>query len=160
MSAWESFFVAEVGASAVLAGLVFVGLSINLDKIIAGPGLPGRALEALVALMVVLVVSSLLLVPGQSQALIGGEVLVIGLAYWIAIVSLQVVNLRTLAPQYRGTFAVRAALGQLATVPFVIAGAAVLVRGEGGLYWGVPGVIVSFVLALLDAWVLLVEINR
>jgi hypothetical protein len=43
MSAWESFFVAEVGASAVLAGLVFVGLSINLDKIIAGSGLPGRA---------------------------------------------------------------------------------------------------------------------
>ena len=33
MSAWESFFVAEVGASAVLVGLVFVGLSINLDKI-------------------------------------------------------------------------------------------------------------------------------
>ena len=29
-----------------------------------------------------------------------------------------------------------------------------------GLAWVVPGVIVSFVLALLDAWVLLVEINR
>ena len=66
MSAWENFFVAEVGASAVLAGLVFVGLSINLDKIIAGSGLPGCALEALVAMMAVLVVSSLLLVPGQS----------------------------------------------------------------------------------------------
>ena len=46
------------------------------------------------------------------------------------------------------------------TVPFVIAGAAVLVRGEGDLAWVVPGGIVSFVLALLDAWVLLVEINR
>ena len=160
MSAWENFFVAEVGASAVLAGLVFVGLSINLDKIIAGPGLPGRALEALVVLVVVLVVSSLLLVPGQSQALIGGEVLVSGLAVWIAIVSLQLGNLRTLAPPYHVVFAVRVALGQLATVPFVIAGAAVLVRGEGGLYWVVPGIIVSLVLALQDAWVLLVEINR
>jgi modulator of FtsH protease len=160
MSAWESFFVAEVGASAVLAGLVFVGLSINLDKIIAGPGLPGRALEALVVLIVVLVVSSLLLVPGQSQALIGCEVLVSGLAVWIAIVSLQLGNLRTLAPPYRVVFAVRVALGQLATVPFVIAGTAVLVRGEGGLYWVVPGIIVSLVLALQDAWVLLVEINR
>ena len=160
MSAWENFFIAEVGASAALAGLVFVGLSINLDKIIAGPGLPGRALEALVALVVVLVVSSLLLVPRQPQALIGGELLVSGLAFWIAIVSLQVANLRTLAPPYRRVFVVRVALGQLATVPFVIAGAAVLVRGEGGLAWVVPGVIVSFVLALLDAWVLLVEINR
>jgi hypothetical protein len=160
MSAWENFFVAEVGASAVLAGLVFVGLSINLDKIIAGPGLPDRALEALVVLVVVLVVSSLLLVPGQSQALIGGEVLVSGLAVWMAIVSLQVANLRTLAPPYRGVFAVRVALGQLASVPFVIAGVAVLDRGEGGLYWLVLGVIVSLVLALQDAWVLLVEINR
>jgi hypothetical protein len=160
MSAWESFFIAEVGASAVLAGLVFVGLSINLDKIIAGSGLPGRALEALVALTVVLVVSSLLLVPGQSQALIGGEFLVSGLVFWIAIVSLQLGNLRTLVPQYRMVFAVRVALGQLASVPFVIAGVAVLVRGEGGLYWLVLGVIVSLVLALQDAWVLLVEINR
>ena len=43
-----------------------------------------------------------------------------GLAFWIAIVSLQVGNLRTLAPPYRVVFAVRVALGQLATVPFVI----------------------------------------
>ena len=86
--------------------------------------------------------------------------LVSGLAFWIAIVSLQVGNLRTLAPPYRLVFAVRVALGQLATVPFVIAGVAVLVRGEGGLYWLVLGVIVSLVLALQDAWVLLVEINR
>ena len=135
----------------MLAGLVFVGLSINLDKIIAGSGLPGCALEALVAMMAVLVVSSLLLVPGQSQALIGGEVLVSGLAVWIAIVGLQVGNLRTLAPPYRVVFAVRVALGQLASVPFIIAGVAVLIRGESGLAWVVPGVIVSLVLALQDA---------
>jgi hypothetical protein len=35
MSGWENFLVAQVGASAALAGLVFVGVSIN-------QGAPGR----------------------------------------------------------------------------------------------------------------------
>ena len=31
---WHDFFVAEAGASAALTGLIFVGLSINLDRLI------------------------------------------------------------------------------------------------------------------------------
>jgi hypothetical protein len=38
---WETFFAAQVGASAALAGLVFVALSINLKEILDLPGLPG-----------------------------------------------------------------------------------------------------------------------
>jgi hypothetical protein len=33
-------------------------------------------------------------------------------------------------------------------------------RGTGGLYWLVAGVIFSIFVALFDAWVLLLEINR
>jgi hypothetical protein len=65
MTGWESFFVAQVGASAAVAGRVFVGVSINLDKILKYAGLPGRAMEALVVLILVLVTSSLMLVPGH-----------------------------------------------------------------------------------------------
>ena len=36
----------------------------------------------------------------------------------------------------------------------------VLTRGAGGLYWLVPAIVISFIKAILDAWVLLVEINR
>lgn len=39
---WTGLFFAEVGASAALAGLLFVAISINLDRILTGPGLPGR----------------------------------------------------------------------------------------------------------------------
>lgn len=63
---WESLFVAEAGASAALAGLLFVALSINLERILKGSGLPGRAGEAIVLLLTVLVVSTFGLVPGQS----------------------------------------------------------------------------------------------
>ena len=43
MDEWHDFFLAAAGAAAVLAGLVFVGLSINLDTNMATPayGLPG-----------------------------------------------------------------------------------------------------------------------
>ncbi|HEX5503540.1 MAG TPA: hypothetical protein VFW96_13025 [Thermomicrobiales bacterium] len=160
MGGWESFFVAEVGTSAALAGLLFVAVSINLAKIMAYPWLPGRALEALVVLLAVLVVSSLLLVPGQSPALGGGEVLGVGLAGWLAVVALQANSLRTLRQQRRWNVATRVIAAQAATLPFVIAGVAVLARGVGGLYWLVPGIVFAFLVALTDAWVLLVEINR
>jgi modulator of FtsH protease len=39
---WEPFFVAQVGASAALTGLVFVALSINLSRIIGDHVLIGR----------------------------------------------------------------------------------------------------------------------
>ena len=89
MSEWESFFVAEAGASAALAGLVFVGISINLDKVLYTPGLPGRAGEALIVLVAVLITSSLLLVPGQPWNLVGLELLAVGLADWVAVVAIQ-----------------------------------------------------------------------
>jgi hypothetical protein len=60
----------------------------------------------------------------------------------------------------RGAFVLRAVLGQLATLPFVAAGIAVLVGGLGGLYWLAAGMVISTLVALFGAWVLLVEINR
>jgi hypothetical protein len=160
MSGWESFFVAQVGASAAVAGLVFVGVSINLDKILKYAGLPGRALEALIVLMLVLVVSSLMLVPGQSGTLIGAELLGVGALAWTWVVILDAMNLRQLEPRHRGWWALRVVLSQLATLSVIIAGLAVLAWGRVGLYWLVPGVIFCFVVAFFNAWVLLIEINR
>jgi modulator of FtsH protease len=160
MSGWDSFFVAQVGASAAVAGLVFVGVSINLDKILKYAGLPGRTLEALVVLILVLVTASLMLVPRQPDTLIGAEVLAAGALGWIWVVALEALNLRELEPQHRGWWILRVVLSQLATLPFIIAGAVTVARGSGGLYWLVPGVIFCFLVAFFDAWVLLIEINR
>ncbi len=84
MDEWHDFFLAQAGAAGVLTGLVFVGVSINLPKIVSDPGsgLPGRAAEALILLVGVLTASILLLVPGQGQLMVGAEVLVVGLATW------------------------------------------------------------------------------
>jgi hypothetical protein len=165
MGDWHDFFLAQAGAAGVLTGLVFVGVSINLEKILADPhsGLPGRAAEALILLVAVLTASTLQLVPGQSTALIGVELLAVGLAAWGWIVAIQLRRLgywRTMRPDLRQAFVLRVALGQLATLPLVIAGIAVLTVGLGGLYWLVAGTVFSILAALSEAWVLLVEINR
>ena len=165
MDEWHDFLLAAAGAAAVLAGLVFVGLSINLEMIMFNPtyGLSGRALEALVLLMAVLVVSCLLLVPAQGMVLAGVEVLTVGVVDWAAIVAIhlrQLKNWRWLEPALRWNYVGRVVLGQVATLPFVAAGVAVLSWGVGSLNLLVAAVVLSFFVAVAEAWVLLVEIHR
>ena len=165
MDEWHDFFLAQAGAAGVLTGLVFVGASINLEKIVSQPGsgLPGRVAEALILLVAVLTASVLVLVPGQGPVMIGAEVLVVGLATWGWVVVIQLLRLRSwraMRPDLRQAFVLRVALGQIATLPLVVAGIAVLAGGLGGLYWLVVGMVFSILVALFEAWVLLIEINR
>jgi hypothetical protein len=162
---WHDFFLAAAGAAAVLAGLVFVGVSINLDTIMSNLsyGLPGRALGALVLLVAVLIVTILLLVPDQGMMLAGAEVLAVGVVDWASVVTIQVLVLRnwqSLDPAFRWHFVPRVVLNQLATLPIMAAGVGLMGWGVGGLYWLVVGVVLSFLVAVVDAWVLLVEIHR
>jgi hypothetical protein len=87
---WEELFLAEAGASAALAGLLFVAISINLTKILEVRGLVGRAGEAIVLLVAVLVVSTLVLVPDQARIALGSELLVTGLLAWSILVVIHV----------------------------------------------------------------------
>jgi hypothetical protein len=68
---WVEFGVAVAGAAAVLAGLVFVSVSINLEKVLEIHGLPGRAGESIVMFAGVLILSICLLMPGQSRTALG-----------------------------------------------------------------------------------------
>ena len=65
--------------------------------------------------------------------------------------------------RFRHGYVYNLLLGQLATLPFLVASGTLVVGkgGEGGgVYWLVPGVLLCILNALKDAWVLLVEINR
>ncbi len=157
---WETFFAAEVGASAALAGLIFVGISINLTRILSLPRLPNCALQSLIVLLTILIVSSLVLVPGQSALLLGIEVLVTGLSAWTIVTVFSLNIVRGSNGQYRRAHVINLFLNQVAMLPYVIAGIIILVGDEDGLSWLVPAVIFSLLKAIADAWVLLVEINR
>jgi hypothetical protein len=51
-------------------------------------------------------------------------------------------------------------LDQVATLPFVIGAVMVLAGTSNGLYALAAGILVSFVVAVVNAWVLLIEILR
>jgi len=160
MNGWTDFLLAESGSSAALTGLLFVGVSINLGKIISIPRLPGRALQALLLFFTILIVSSLALVPGQPRAWIGSEVLIVGLIVWCTFIVLDIRFWQRTEKQYRRGVFLLVGMNQLSLLPYIVAGAMILFRGFGGLYWLVPGFLVSFTKGMLDAWVLLIEINR
>jgi hypothetical protein len=161
---WQNLFVAVAGASAALAGLLFVAVSINLDRILA-LGLPGRAIGAITMLITMLIsvlfVAILGLVPGQPRGVLAAELLAVGLVSWTI---LAVIKLRGLRGGDDGqpTYAryLSLVLSQAASLPFLVAGASLIPQAGGGLYWLVPGIVFALLEAVLDAWVLLVEILR
>lgn len=155
---WENFFVAEVGAAAALTGLLFVAVSINLSRILSIPHLPARAAETLVVLVGVLDVATFGLVPGQSQAAFGWEVVGTAAVVWLASVKTQIAALRD--AEARQWLARRVVWTQVATLPFVVGGGLLVAGHASGMYWLVPGVLASFASGIQNAWILLVEILR
>ncbi len=159
MEEWSDFFVAIVGAAAALTGLIFVGVSISLAKILTVPRLTGRASQSLILLLVVLIISSLGLVP-QPICLMGMEVLVIGTAIWIIFLVLDIGMLRKSEAAFKKYAWLNIVFTQLSVWPYIISGIILLSEGDAGIYWLIPGIIFSFIKSVLDAWVLLVEIHR
>jgi hypothetical protein len=153
---WNNFFSAEVGAAATLTGLLFVAVSINLARILQLPHLPGRAAEALLALVSVLFVGSFALIPGQSATCLGFEVAITGIVVW----SLETAALIRTRKHVHQAFVLRVLLNQLPPVPFVISGSLLVAGRPSALFWMVPGVLLSFIAGIFDAWVLLIEILR
>ena len=154
---WTDLFVGTAGASAALAGLVFVAVSINLDNVLAVAGLPDRALATLTLLLAPLVVSILALMP-QSRTALGAELLGVGIA---AVAGAAAFTKRSLPVQARRSWVLgRTGTALLGTVPYVVAGITLLAEAGGGLYWAVGGVVAGVLGGVTNAWVLLVEIRR
>jgi hypothetical protein len=137
-SEWHDLFVAVAGASAALAGLLFVALSINLKPILAAPVLPMRAASALATLILAVIVSILILVPGQHRAVLGAELIACAAPTWLVMTRAQL-RLGRSGQQTRSQYG--SDLG-------------------GGLYWLVLALVFVFISTTTRAWVLLVEVMR
>jgi modulator of FtsH protease len=163
-AAWSDFSLAQLGASAALLGLVFVGFSINLREFVGEGQLVNRALEAVVSLGAVLVASTAVLVPGQSRDALAVEMLLVAAGTAVVLARLQQGAAAAVrapgSPSPRSTVVFRRLVGFGATALLALAGATLLAGAGGGLYWWPAAVVIAYFGALTDAWVLIVEILR
>jgi len=158
IEAWSDLYVASAGASAALAGLVFVAISINVEAIVNNKGLPDMGLVTIMLLVGVLVVSLFGLIPDQSNQDLGTELLVQSIIWTVAIGWFAIRSLPDENNLERSVS--RLGLPALGTLPYV-AGAIFLVSGsDTGMYFIFAGMIGAVLAAVMDAWILLVEIRR
>jgi hypothetical protein len=160
IAGWSNYLSALAEVAATLTGLVFVAVSINLTRVLAIPGLTGRAGESLMQLLGVVAISTTALIPQQGASALGLEILAMTGLLWSVQTVLQVRYLtsKTGHPRYWGI--VRIVKTQLANVPFLVGGILLLRGSTAGLYWLAPGFLFSLVAGVVNAWVLLVEILR
>ncbi|QEO13691.1 hypothetical protein FLP10_04085 [Agromyces intestinalis] len=157
--AWSEFNVAMLGATAALAGLVIVAMSVNLAEIMKTPSLPGRAAAALAALMAAIIVTAVGLVPDQPVVIYGVEVLFAGVL--AAAFEYRATRLIYSQGEEFGPRWVKAAAGWLPVTLFLL-GAVLVFAGSPAAALGclAAASILAIGSAILHAWIVLVEVLR
>jgi hypothetical protein len=160
LEVWSEFNVAMVGATAALAGLLIVAMSVNVKAIVASAPLTARLAAALSTLVVALAVTALGLAPEQPPWAYGLEVLAAAVGGGV----LQVRAIVEISHQpifSRGQRFLKALLGTVPVVAY-LAGSALLIAGavEAGLWLLAVGAILAIASAIMHSWVVLVEILR
>ncbi len=160
MDGWSDFYVAQAGASAALAGLLFVAISISLGDMLAFPHLPMRAASALALLTTVLFASALMLIPDQSIERAGVELIALAVIAMSVIFAMGRESLLKAPPEFRKNVRLSAAVKAAAMLLFIASGILMVATGEHGPGLLVAACFASYICALSDAWILLVEVHR
>lgn len=160
MENWHDFYTATAGAAAALIGLIFVGISISLNKILTISSLPNRALGSIILLLCILIISILALIPEHNQTWLGYEIIFIGASGWVIVSRSDIVGLKQLEKRFKPHNYVLAFVNQIAVLTYIICGILLILKIENAEFLIVAAFIISFIKSASDSWVLLIEINR
>lgn len=157
--AWHDFFVTAGTGAAALTGLLFVALSIQLDRILGHPEHRFRARGNFFGLTLVMVMALVVLMPSLNGRWLG-----LGLiAPNLTAAAVNAWHIRGVLPTFfTGSivFPLRVALSYALILMGVIGGISVMVDAGGGLIWPAIESIGMLLIALLGAWSLLVGVAQ
>lgn len=156
LAGWSDFFVAVAGASAALAGLIIVAMSVNIETIVSVRALPSRAGATVALLMLVVVVAILGLIPALPLATLGVIVGVLSLGALALAADTTVRELRDDV----GQGVRKSSVIVLPALAFLVGGILLGLDIPVGLAVIAAAIVGAFIGAVLNAWVLLVEIRR
>ncbi|MDX8534813.1 hypothetical protein RFM41_26385 [Mesorhizobium sp. VK25A] len=154
---WDNFFVMVGGGAAGLAGLIFVAISINPERIVRNTTHKNRAINMLSGFSAIFMACSLALLGNQYLPALGFEWLFLWViatfifvrGYVVAIIS-GMSSIGLTPPRLAG--------GTLCYLAEVL-GAVLLILGRSiGLYIAAIGTIVLFAFLISGAWLLIVGI--
>ena len=151
---------AEVGAAAALSGLLIVAISINVQRILSFPQLPGRAAEMLIMLVGAMVICGIGLIPNVPPKLLGGGIGAIGFAMWLVPTVIQVRSLIAVRGQPMAWWLSRILVTHCASLPILIGGYLIFTGNGIGMYWIAAGVLITLAVTVWNSWILLIEILR
>jgi len=158
-ASWHDFFVTAGTAAAALTGLLFVALSIQLDRVLGHPEHRFRARGNFFGLTVVMVMALVVLIPTLNGRWLG-------LGLILPNASAAAVNAwhirRVLPTFFTGSivFPLRVALSYVLIAMGIVGGVSVTVGAGGGLIWPAIESIGMLLIALLGAWSLLVGVAQ
>jgi uncharacterized membrane protein len=157
---WADYFVAQAGASAALAGLIFVVLSFNFDHIVSDRTWLGRAGTGLVLLVQPMLYGLVGLFGARTARPAAWSLVVVAAAAIAALIRITLTTTESDAEHPVPDLARRLGFVMAASV-LQLGGALALVAGwSDGTYFLAVGSLLSLLIGLMIAWILLVEVRR
>jgi hypothetical protein len=154
---WGDLLACAGGAAAVLAGLIFVGLSVNmstlleLDKQRGQNFLTGRALEAFVAMLLVLVICVVALTPHVVRGLLAAFILA---AAGSAISPVRALRFANRQERRSPPLLQRVGFAFAFTVCLLVCGITLAAAHGGGLFWLPAAFVIAIAVTATNSWVL------
>jgi hypothetical protein len=156
-AAWRDFFVMLGGSAAALTGLVFVALSLHLDRVAADPFHRFRAGVSVAGLTSMIFLSGAVLAPTQSHEAVGIEVIAISAFF----VWLNVTAGRHPPPVVPGQPRppTRLLYGLATTAVYTIAGLSLFIGSGSGFLILAAAMGNSMVASIKTAWDLMMQLR-
>jgi hypothetical protein len=159
-AAWGTFATITGTAAAALTGLLFVAVSIRIGYIAGSPELRDRAAQTLLLFAMVLVVSALIVIPGQTYTTLGGELI------GIAVLSAAILRLLDRAARSGGDSEPLARMLDAAAPNGVVAllllaaGLVLVVGPHWGMYLLVGPMLLALGAGIVTTWLFLTGIEE